>query len=141
MELSLPWCWQGGVGCVPRLELEHISCQALIRCAFIHGCVLTTGHMRGPAWPTWEQRKRGLAWQSIFNLLLEERLCLAAGAGLGWSPLGFSRGLDSSPGATWKICPFVTEPAMVWVGRDIEAHPIPWGHLPLFQAAPSPAQH
>lgn len=68
MELSLAWGWQGSVGCVPRLELEHISCQALIRCAFIHGCVLTTGHMRGA---TWEQRKLSLAWQSILQELLE----------------------------------------------------------------------
>lgn len=112
MELSLPWCWQGSVGCVPRLELEHISCQALISCAFIHGCVLTTGHMRGPAWPAWEQRKLSLAWQSILKELLEERLCLAAGAGAVLESSGFLQGLgmlwDLIP-ALWDLIPALLE--------------------------------
>lgn len=115
MELSPPWSWQGSEGSVPRLELEHISCQALIRCAFIHGCVLTTGHMRGLAWPTWEQRKLSLAWKSILQELLEERPCLAAGAEVVLELFGFLQGLDTLwdlipalPGkSTWKICLFV----------------------------------
>lgn len=105
MALSVPWGWQGTAGCVP----QHISCQALIRCAFIHGCVLTTGHMRGPAWPTWEQRKRGVAWQHL--CCWEERLCLAVLEPFGvlqrlgtlWDPI------PALLGVAWEICPFVTD--------------------------------
>uniref|UniRef100_A0A8D2QJY5 LIM zinc-binding domain-containing protein n=1 Tax=Zonotrichia albicollis TaxID=44394 RepID=A0A8D2QJY5_ZONAL len=35
----------------------------------------------------------------------------------------------------------INHPRMAWGGMDLRAHPVPWkGHLPLSQAAPSPAQ-
>lgn len=104
---------------------------APIRCAFIHSCVLTTGHMRGPAWPLGSRGNAAWPGNPLPRSHWEERPGLAAGAGALVEPFGFLQGpgtlwdlIPALLGAilelldAWKIHPLVTEPqtGLGWEG-------------------------